>query len=123
MTAYTEGQQTLKMDMYTYKCRPGYGSDKLLIEIYKGAEQEVFVFDLSNALKEINLKIKEFQDLWMKDEFIVKATSDIGKFTLSKDIWNIAFIKADENQKVITIIDTILSMNPIFKKEEVDFNN
>jgi hypothetical protein len=111
------------MVIYTYKCRPGYGSNKLLIEISKGAEQEIFVCDLSNALKELNLKIKGFQDLWMKDEFIVKATSDIGEFTISKDIWNIAFINADENQKIINIIDTILSMNPIFKKEEVDFNN
>ena len=47
----------------------------------------------------------------------------MGLFTFSKDIWNFAFITAEDNQPCILKIDSLLLQHPAFQKEEVDFDD
>ena len=108
--------------MYKYQLRPGYGSDKLLIEFIHGVEKKTFLIDLKKALKQINFEIETTENLWLNDEIIIHVNSSKGKFILSKAIWGFAFILADENQKIISLIDNILSKNDSFIKEEADFS-
>ncbi|MCP4443555.1 MAG: hypothetical protein GY810_32025 [Aureispira sp.] len=109
--------------MYIYRYRPGYGSNELLIEFYKGPEKEAFIPDLLSALEEIKPVITGTHDLWMNDEVMMTVDSAIGRFTLSKDIWDLAFIMADTNQKGLEKIDQLLSKHPDFEKEEVNFDD
>ncbi len=106
---------------YKYHLRPGYKSQNLLIEIFSGAEDEYFLTDLLGAMASINPKIDEINDLWMNDEILMEVSSDIGLFSISKDIWDFAFIMADNNQECIIKIDLLLDTNEHFQKVEVDF--
>ncbi len=106
---------------YEYHYRPGYGSKKLLIEFISGVERKTFGDDLLDALKAINAKITGKTNLWMNDEFVYGFASDKGAFSLSKDIWDYAFIMADTNQDCISAINKILAQDERFEKVEVDF--
>jgi len=108
--------------MYKYRYRPGYKSNKLLIEFVSGVESDSFLKDLLTTLEEIDVKVHSIIDLWMNDEIMTKLNSSVGDFTLSKDIWDLGFIMSD-NQKVIRIIESLLSKSNLFFKEEVDFKN
>ena len=108
--------------MYNYRIRPGYGSTNLLIEFVKGVEKETFLTDLKEALSQVKLNFEEVEDLWMNNEVLFHVNSSEGKFLLSKDIWEYAFIMADESQECIKRIDQILSKNEYFIREEVDFS-
>ncbi|MGB0429120.1 MAG: hypothetical protein ACPGLV_01510 [Bacteroidia bacterium] len=109
--------------MNIFRLRPAYKSKELLIEFTSGAERDNFVSSLEKALKCINVKITGSQDLWMNDELLFEATSDLGAFLLSIDSWGLAFIMSKENQILITEIDSILNRNINFKKVTVDFEN
>ncbi len=107
---------------YKYRYRPGYGSDRLLIEFVNGVENEVFGTDLFDAIKEINPKLAGLDDLWMNDEILYTINSDLGPFTLSKDIWDLAFIMADGNPSCVLQINNLLLKDSRFEKIEVDFD-
>ncbi|MCR4032509.1 MULTISPECIES: hypothetical protein [Flavobacterium] len=107
--------------MYQYYFRPGYKSENLLIEVFDGAENESFVSDFVFALSEIQPKMIEVSDLWMNDEILLSYDSEIGQFTLSKDIWGFAFIMAENNQDGLIRMNSILENSEWFKKVEVDF--
>lgn len=107
---------------YKYHCRPGYGSEHLLIEFFNGVENETFGSDLFDAIKEIKPKFTALEDLWMNDEIIHTVNSDLGEFMLSKDIWDLAFIMSDKNQSCIVQIDRLLLKDKRFEKIEVNFN-
>ena len=108
--------------MYNYRIRPGYKSKKLLIEFVRGVEKETFLTDLKEALREIDIKFEEMEDLWINNEVLFHLNSSEGNFLLSKDVWGCAFLLADENQGGIKRIDLILSKKEIYKREEVDFS-
>jgi len=108
---------------YRYRYRPGYGSESLLIEFVSGVENEEFFTDLFDAVKEINPKLRGQEDLWINDEMIYTISSDLGQFTLSKDIWNLAFLMADDNQSCILKINNFLLNDKRFEKIEVNFND
>ena len=108
---------------YKYHLRPGYGSDKLLLEFILDSSDTKFDKDLLATLKDINPKVDRVEDLWMNDEVLLQVSSDKGSFLLSKDIWDFAFIMAEKNQSVIKCIDEILNNSNLFEKEEVDFEN
>lgn len=107
--------------MYKYYLRPGYQSQNLLIEVFYGAENETFVSDFLSSIEEINPQLIDALDLWMNDEVLITYDSEIGKFTLSKDIWGFAFIMAEDNQNSIIEINSILEKSALFEKVEVDF--
>lgn len=106
---------------YKYRYRLGYSSDSLLIEFVTGVENEAFRTDLFDAIKEINPKLAGREDFWMNDEILYTIDSDLGQFTLSKDIWDLAFLMADDNQSCIIQINNLLLHDIRFEKIEVDF--
>ncbi|WP_018343618.1 hypothetical protein [Cytophaga aurantiaca] len=108
---------------YKYYLRPGYGSEKLLIEFISGVEEETFMLDLFDALKHIKAELVDLNDLWMNDEVLYSMRSALGEFTLFKDIWNLAFIMADHNQDCISKINELLVADKRFEKIEVNFDD
>jgi len=106
---------------YKYHLRPGYGSDKLLLEFILDSSDTDFDKDLFTTLKDIGPKIERAENLWMNDEIEFHISSDKGDFLFSKDVWDFAFILADNNQSCIKLIDEMLNNSSLFKKEEVDF--
>jgi hypothetical protein len=88
-------------DGYKYHFRPGYNSDEYLIEFRSGAEDTLFIPNFLKAIAAINPVLIDAADLWMNDEVILKFRSDIGAFTLSKDIWDLIFIMTGEDDNII----------------------
>ena len=108
---------------YKYHCRPKYGSENLLIEFMSGVENEAFGTDLLDAIKEINPQLVQKEDLWINDEILYTINSDLGQFTLFKDIWDFGFIMSDDNQSCVSQINDLLLSDNRFEKIEVDFND
>ena len=104
--------------MYSYRIRKGYESDEYLLEFTKGVESDEFLSDLKTALSEISPSIISKEDLWMNDEVLFNLNSSEGEFTLSFDVWNLAFIMAELNQDCIFLIDRLLEMDSKFEKLE-----
>lgn len=107
--------------MYQYYFRPAYKSEELLIDIFGGAENENFISDFLNAIAVLKPTMTDILDLWMNDEVLMSFDSEIGSFTLSKDIWGLAFITAEHNQEGLFQINSILENSEMFTKVEVDF--
>lgn len=103
---------------YKYNLRSGYGSDKLLLEFVLDSSDSEFCKDLLETLEAINPKIDSIDDLWINDELLLNVSSDVGAFLISKDVWDFAFIMAENNQSCIKLIDEILSDNSLFQKRE-----
>ncbi len=108
-----------KTQKYKYRCRPEYGSGNLLIEVISGVENDTFGTDLFDAIKEINPQLAGLEDLWMNDEILYIINSDLGDFTLSRDVWDLAFIMCDHNQACISKINTLLLNDNRFEKIEL----
>lgn len=107
---------------YNYHLRPEYKSQKLLIEIFNGVENEDFFSEFFDSIVEINPKVDRINDLWMNDEYILDIKSDIGSFSISKDIWDLAFIMT-ENQECLNQINLLLLKDQNFQKIEVNFDD
>lgn len=107
---------------YKYHLRPEYKSQKLLIEIFSGVENEDFFSEFFDSIVEINPKVDRINDLWMNDEYILDVNSDIGSFSISKDIWDLAFIMT-ENQECLNQINLLLLKDQNFQKIEVNFDD
>lgn len=107
---------------YKYHLRPEYKSQKLLIEIFSGVKNEDFFSEFFDSIVEINPKVDRINDLWMNDEYILDIKSDIGSFSISKDIWDLAFIMT-ENQECLNQINLLLLKDQNFQKIEVNFDD
>jgi len=107
---------------YKYFVRPAYGSAELLLQFNLNSTDTDFIKDVFNALASIQPQIDSLQELWMNGEILLHIQSTIGKFCLSRDIWDVAFVTAEENQPCIKAITKILEQNPCFTREEVDFD-
>ncbi len=108
---------------YKYYLRPAYGSDKLLLQFFLDSSDTEFGKDLLKTLNGINPKIESVEDLWMNDEVLLHVSTNKGGFLLSKDIWDFAFITAENNQFCIALIDQILNKSSLFEREQVDFED
>ena len=108
---------------YKYHIRPAYGSSELLLQFNLNSSDTEFIKDLFNVLSSIEPKVNSLQELWMNGEILLHIHSTIGEFCLSRDIWDFAFLTAEENQPCIKAINEILDQSPLFIKEEVDFEN
>lgn len=107
---------------YKYHLRPEYKSQISLIEIFSGVENEDFFSEFFDSIVEINAKVDRINDLWMNDEYILDIKSDIGSFSISKDIWDLAFIMT-ENQECLNQINLLLLKDQNFQKIEVNFDD
>lgn len=113
---------TMLSKRFRYHYRPGYKSDKLLIEFLTGVDDADFIPSFMNAICELNPQLTGTLDLWMNDEVQLEFNSSLGAFTFSKDIWGFAFLEANKNQECLKKINSLLANNDRFEKEEVDFD-
>lgn len=102
--------------MHRYKVRPGYGSDKLLIEFNYDPTEKLHA-DLNAVLKGAGLIHHSIKDYFM----IPRYKTPTGPFELDHDEWDFIWIHAEENQDAIHYIDQLLQRSGLFQKEEVDF--
>jgi hypothetical protein len=108
---------------YKYHLRPAYDSSELLLQFNLDSSATEFIKDLFKALERIEPTVNSLQELWMNGEILLHINSNIGDFCLSRDIWDFAFVTAEENQSCIIAINKILYQSQLFIKEEVDFEN
>lgn len=109
-------------EMYTYKLRPEYGENYLLLEFCKGTEEPTFLTTLLQVFTPLDFKLEAATDLWMNYEILLHISSQAGEFTLTKDIWDFVFILAGNNQNGITILDEYLLKSGQFEKIKVNFD-
>lgn len=108
---------------YKYHLRPAYGAAELLLQFNLNSTDTDFIKDLFNTLACIDPKVNSLQELWMNGEILLHIHSTIGEFCVSRDIWDFAFVTAEENQPGIMAITEILDQSRLFIKEEVDFES
>jgi hypothetical protein len=112
-----------KFEKYKYHFRPQYGSDKLIIEFITGVANKNFGRDFLDAIKEISPKVAEQDDLWINDEILYLVYTNLGSFTLSKDVWDLAFIIGENNQICLIKINDLLTKDKRFEKVDFDGND
>ncbi|MCG3168098.1 MAG: hypothetical protein POELPBGB_03898 [Bacteroidia bacterium] len=105
----------VKSIKYKYRYRPGHSSGNFLIEFISGVENENFVFEVLEALKDINPKVIRNENILMNDDILYTIESSLGQFTLSKDNYDVAFIISDNNQTCIEEINNLLSKDNRFE--------
>lgn len=103
--------------MHGYKVRPGYGSDKLLIEFGSDSSDKKFIANLNAVLKRAGLIHHSIKDWFLTPRF----RTPTGPFDIDYDEWGFVWIFADENQEAIHYIDDLLQKSGLFQKEEVDY--
>lgn len=113
----------MKTVLYQYRYRPGYGSSKFLIEFANGVEDPDFFATFMEAIGELKPIVTGSADLWMNDEFQLHFTSMAGPFTFSKDVWNFAFVEADNNQACVGKVDALLSANKHFERLDINMED
>ena len=107
--------------MHSYKVRPGYRSDKLLIEFGPSSSDEQFIADLKALFAAQGCRKRGAEDI----VFLVTTTFDSpsGLFQLDHDEWGFVFLHADGNQAAIHYLDKILQSSGRFKREHVHFRD
>ena len=106
---------------HTYKVRPGYRGEKLLIEFGPDSSDKRFVSDLLSVLAENGMRRTRKQNLVLA--FNATNDSPCGPFDVYHDGWSSVTIWADDNQDAIHYVDRILSESGRFRKEEVDYED
>lgn len=107
---------------YSYKLRPGFGSKELLLDFDCNGRPDSLQNDLFKLLEDANFTITGVGDLWMNDQLLFEFKSQTKTVTITRDIWDLFFITAENNQSAITKLDELLSDHPLFEKMEVDFS-
>ncbi|QCW99066.1 hypothetical protein FGM00_02640 [Aggregatimonas sangjinii] len=108
---------------YTYRLRPGYGTDRLLIEFNGLEDPEYFLFEILHMLGLAGFKSKEMLNLWMNDEIQVNLSSQNGPILVSLDIYGLVFIVGNNNQKDILRIDELLQKSGAFVKNDINYSS
>ena len=101
-----------------FQVRLGFESADWLIDMVIDADHDCFISQLISTLAPLQPKILRTTDLWMNDETQILFNSNEGKFLLSIDIWNIAFLMADKNQPIIHTIAELLKQSGDFREVE-----
>ena len=113
---------------FEYKCRPGYGSKKLLIEI-DGAEDEFFIQEFMNVISEIHpisdseITLSDMMNMLEHRMVQWSGSSDAGRFSIDQDQYGTAFILSEGDENVILGIDRLLKQNPRFRRVDVNFDD
>ncbi len=108
---------------FSYKIRPGYGSDELLIEFDRTGATNIFIPWLLDLLSKNGFKFGKIPDIWVNDEINLQLKSKNGSVTFNRDIYDLIFILGDKNQQDILRIDEILINSGKFHKVKVDFDD
>jgi hypothetical protein len=105
--------------MHSYRVRPGYGSDKLLIEFGPSFGDAQFFADLKTVFLQQGFRPGK-SGHYVVGEFTV-FDSPAGPFQLEDD-GGAGFIVADKNQAAIHYLDQIFQSSGLFMKEEVNYS-
>ncbi|WP_343635072.1 hypothetical protein [Fluviicola sp.] len=109
---------------YTYKLRPGYGSEELLIELDGKDQPDQLEIDLIRILLQNGFEQGKTEDIWQNDEWIFHFHSEAGTILLSRDtVWDFFFLLGENNQPDILKLDWILAENPLFEKVIVNYSD
>lgn len=108
------------MTMYRFKVRPGYNSPAMLIDFSLDEADDVFFGTLYGALQGINPSKIDLTDLWADEDVTLQCDSDLGEFEIVSDIYDLVYITANDNQKVILEIGELLSNHDAFIKQQYD---
>jgi hypothetical protein len=111
----------VKAEAHTYKVRPAYGSDRLLIEFGPSSSDKEFVADLCDILKGSGLLPKDEVDLVFLT--IVHFDTPAGPLEMELDEWGGGFFLAEEDQDAIHFLDRILQESGRFRRESVNFED
>ncbi|BCE01496.1 hypothetical protein TYM08_P1559 [Marinicellulosiphila megalodicopiae] len=103
--------------MYKFKIRPGYKSSNLLIDFTIDNADDLFFGTLYDALSPLNISELDLTDLWVNDEIIFQCNSDLGRFEITRDFYDLVFILAENNQRVIKKISELLSNHKSFSNQ------
>lgn len=101
--------------IYNYIIRNAEDSEKLLIAFTDLPENRAFITRLVQAFSVINLRITNYDDLWMQDEIALGVSSDVGEFIIYRDAEGYYFISADSAAQIMQL-DDILSQSSGFMK-------
>jgi len=107
--------------MHTYKIRPCYGRQELLVEFHPAPRDEAFRDDLLAALKASGARIVDMVDLVFDVGIIFD--SSVGRFSIHQDEWGLWWGHASDNQNAIHFIDAALSASPQFTRVEADYSD
>jgi hypothetical protein len=102
--------------VYSYTTRPAEDTGNLLLEFLELPDGKNFIKQLIYALEAINIEVTNYDDLWMNDEIALEAVSDIGSFTIYRDVQGRYFITSVNNPKAIPLIDEILEKHIYYKR-------
>ena len=105
--------------MHSYRVRPGYGSDKLLIEFGPSFGDPQFWADLKSVFLRQGFKPGK-SGHYVVGVFTI-LDSPAGLFKLEDDGWA-GFIVADKNQAAVHYLDQVFQSSSLFRKEEVDYS-
>ncbi|MFZ4057381.1 MAG: hypothetical protein ACOYKE_04555 [Ferruginibacter sp.] len=104
---------------YQYQCRKAFGSDALLIEFVSNTNSPLFLNQLLDALKPLEIIVADITDQWVNDEVWINVECSLGKAIITKDIYECVFIMAKEQPSIIHAIDGVLAKHPLFEKVKV----
>ena len=105
--------------MYRFRVRPGYGSDKLLVEFMSDSTDAPFVEALRSVFSANGVESeRKVQSIFHHESFM---HSSAGPFVVVHDEWCQIWVHADDNQAAISFVDGILVASGRFEKEAVDF--
>jgi hypothetical protein len=110
---------------YTYKLRPAYDSDELLIKLDGKDQPNELQTDLILILEQNGFQLNELKDIWQNDELCFLFQSHNGIIVFSRDtVWDFFFLLGqNNNQSDILKLDIILSENPLFEKLNVNYSD
>lgn len=107
---------------YTYKFRPLYGTEDMIIEFFVLNKAQL-IEDLILVFKEKGFEVTGSEDMWMVEETWYHIKSKTVKFTIADALYGYVFIFPTDKNEYIFDIDNILKNNPLFEKEDVDFDD
>ena len=104
------------METYRYIVRPAEETGALLIEFLDLPANKEFIKHIIHAFESVNVQVVNYGDLWMNDEIVLNASSDIGPFTIFRDAADYYFITANDNPGAIPKLDALLDSAAHFRK-------
>lgn len=114
--------------METFALRPGYNSQKLLIEFYGDHRSDSYPNVPSLLAKGLQAKQHKHPTLdtaricISTDELISWWCYENGAYELDDDIWGLFIHAADNNAKIMSDVEKILLASGEFEKQVVDFS-
>lgn len=107
------------METYSYTITTDFLDQSTSIEFQPSGDYKEFLKQLLQILGMYNFLIKDHQDIWQNNEASVKIAAPNGIIILRIHPQKSISFLANDNQKDLLKIETILSKFSVFSKEEL----